>query len=191
MFLIIIGSARILQGDTENENQVKLLVEDYIKSLQDIQVCLTQATRANFRLPSFKFPKNWYYKVLLVNQVLISIFLVRDLICFQNHGKQNLYLEQQMMDISQIIMNLSHKKSPQYFCLHVLVYLKACVRYFLSNFYFFIKLQAFKNYKMFFISSKKLSLLSRYSHFCNFFPSFPHIQDFRYSCCKVFVSKRG
>ena len=36
MFLIIIGSARILQGDTENENQVKLLVEDYIKSLQDI-----------------------------------------------------------------------------------------------------------------------------------------------------------
>ena len=33
-------------------------------------------------------------------------------------------------------MNLSHKKSPQYFCLHVLVYLKACVRYFLSNFYF-------------------------------------------------------
>ena len=36
IFLFIIGSARILQGDTENENQVKLLVEDYIKSMRDI-----------------------------------------------------------------------------------------------------------------------------------------------------------
>ena len=57
IFLFIIGSARILQGDTENENQVKLLVEDSIKSMRDIQVCLTQPTQGNFRQPSFKFPK--------------------------------------------------------------------------------------------------------------------------------------
>ena len=31
--------------------------------------------------------------------------------------------------------------------------------------------------KMFFISLKKISLLSRYSHFCNFFPSFLHFPD--------------
>ena len=36
IFLFIIGSARILQGDTENENQAKLLVEDSIKSMRDI-----------------------------------------------------------------------------------------------------------------------------------------------------------
>ena len=48
--------------------------------------------------------------------------------------------------------------------------LKACVHYFLSNFYFFnqmIGLQ--KLWKMFFISSTKLFLVSRYSHFCIFF----------------------
>ena len=28
-----------------------------------------------------------------------------------------------------------------------------------------------------FISSKKLFLFSRYSNFCNFFPSFPHVPD--------------
>ena len=30
---------------------------------------------------------------------------------------------------------------------------------------------------MFFISPKKLFLFSRYSHFCNFFPSIPHFPD--------------
>ena len=34
-----------------------------------------------------------------------------------------------------------------------------------------------KLWKMFFISSKKLFSFSRYSHFCNFFPSFPHFPD--------------
>ena len=55
---------------------------------------------------------------------------------------------------------------------------KACVRYFLSNFYFFIKRWAFKNYgKCFFISSKKLFSFLRYLNFCNFFSSFPHFPD--------------
>ena len=52
---------------------------------------------------------------------------------------------------------------------------KACVHYFLSNICYFhqmIGLQ--KLWKMFFISSKKLFLFSRYSFFCNFFASFPH-----------------
>ena len=61
---------------------------------------------------------------------------------------------------------------------------KACVPYFLWNFYFFIKwwknlwdLQ--KLWKMFFISSKNLFSFSRYSNFCNFFPSFPHYPDLK------------
>ena len=55
---------------------------------------------------------------------------------------------------------------------------KACVCYFSSNFSFFhqmIPLQ--KLWKMFFISSKKLFSFSRYSHFRNFSPSFPHFPD--------------
>ena len=55
--------------------------------------------------------------------------------------------------------------------------LKACVRYFLSNFYFFTKWQPFKNYEVFFISSKKLFSFLRYLNVCNFFPSFPHFRD--------------
>ena len=34
-----------------------------------------------------------------------------------------------------------------------------------------------KLWKVFFISSKKLFLFSRYSIFCNFFTSFPHFPD--------------
>lgn len=48
--VLIIGSTRILQGDTENENQAKLHVED---TKNQCEICLTQPTRANFRLPSF------------------------------------------------------------------------------------------------------------------------------------------
>ena len=53
-------------------------------------------------------------------------------------------------------------------------WLKASVRYFLSNFYFSPQMIALqKLWKMFFISSKKLFLFSRYSNFCIFiFPSF-------------------
>ena len=53
---------------------------------------------------------------------------------------------------------------------------KACVRYFLSNFFHqMIPLQ--KLWKMFFISSKKLFSFSRYSDFCIFSSSFPHFPD--------------
>ena len=44
---------------------------------------------------------------------------------------------------------------------------KACVRYFLSIFYFFTKWKP-KLWKTFFVSSKKLFPFSRYSHFCIF-----------------------
>ena len=55
--------------------------------------------------------------------------------------------------------------------------LKACVRYFLSNFYFSRNDSASKIMKIFFISSKKLFLFSRYSNFCiSVFPSFPPCQ---------------
>ena len=56
---------------------------------------------------------------------------------------------------------------------------KACVRYFLSNFYFFTKwyLVLQNLWKMFFISSKKLFSFSRYSDFCIFSSSFPHFPD--------------
>ena len=60
----------------------------------------------------------------------------------------------------------------------VILGLKACVRYFLSIFYFFIKWYAFKNYeKCFFISSKKLFSFSRYSIFWNFFRSSRQFPD--------------
>ena len=54
---------------------------------------------------------------------------------------------------------------------------KACVRNFSSNFYFSIKWQLFKNWKIFFISSKTLFLFSRYSDFCIFSSSFPLFPD--------------
>ena len=54
----------------------------------------------------------------------------------------------------------------------------ACGRYFLSSFYFLRKMITFwKLWKIFFISSKKLFLFSRYSNVCNFFHSFPHFPD--------------
>ena len=58
--------------------------------------------------------------------------------------------------------------------------LKACVHYFLSNFYFFHWMTALKKlWKMFIILSKKLFSYSRYSKFCNFFPSFAHFPDWK------------
>ena len=57
---------------------------------------------------------------------------------------------------------------------------KACVRYFLSNFNFFHQMIALQKLrKMFFISSKTLFPFSRYSNFCNFFPSFSHFPDLK------------
>ena len=54
------------------------------------------------------------------------------------------------------------------------VNLKACLRYFLSNFLFFHQMIALQMLlKIFFTSSKKLFSFSRYSHFCiSVFPSF-------------------
>ena len=50
---------------------------------------------------------------------------------------------------------------------------KACVRYFLSNFYFSPNDNPSKTMKMLFISSKKLVSFSGYSDFCiSVFPSF-------------------
>ena len=57
------------------------------------------------------------------------------------------------------------------------VYLiKACVCCF-CQIYFFTKWLPFKNWKIFFISSKKLFPFSRHSNICNFPPSFPHFPD--------------
>ena len=54
---------------------------------------------------------------------------------------------------------------------------KACVRYFLSTFYFSLNDSPSKTMKMFFISSKKLFSFSRYSNFCiSVFPSFSSCQ---------------
>ena len=50
-----------------------------------------------------------------------------------------------------------------------------CNVYVILFFHQMIGLQ--KLWKMFFISSKKLFSFSRYSDFCNFFPSFPHFPD--------------
>ena len=51
---------------------------------------------------------------------------------------------------------------------------KACVHYFLWNFYFLPDDSPSKTMKMFFISSKKLFSFSRYSSFFSFSSSFPH-----------------
>ena len=59
--------------------------------------------------------------------------------------------------------------------------LKACVRFFLSNFYFFT-MKSVKLWKVFFISSKKLFSFSRYSHFCIFRPSFQHFPGTNDKC---------
>ena len=55
--------------------------------------------------------------------------------------------------------------------------IKACGRYFLSNFCFYEMIGLQKLWKMFFISSKKLFSFLRYSNFLLFFPSFPHFPD--------------
>ena len=52
---------------------------------------------------------------------------------------------------------------------------KACVRYFLSNFYFFTKWEPFKKYQKCFLKSFFPSFFC--SNFCNFSPSFPHFPD--------------
>ena len=57
---------------------------------------------------------------------------------------------------------------------------KACVRYFLSNLYFFTKWWPFKTYeKSFFLFHLKSSFCSWDSNFYNFFPSFPHFPDLK------------
>ena len=49
---------------------------------------------------------------------------------------------------------------------------------FFIKFLFFHQMMALpKLWKVFFISSKKFFLFSRYSKFCNFLPSFPHFPD--------------
>ena len=54
---------------------------------------------------------------------------------------------------------------------------KACVRYFLSNFYFSQMIALKKLSKMLFISCEKLFSLLRYSNFCiSVFPSFSPCQ---------------
>ena len=58
--------------------------------------------------------------------------------------------------------------------------LRACVRYFLSNFYFSLNDRPSRTMKKF-ISPKKLFSFSRYSNFCNFFPSFPHFHKTKQS----------
>ena len=60
-------------------------------------------------------------------------------------------------------------------CFSLTYNLVAAISYQIFVFYQIIALQ--KLWKMFFISSKKLFSFSRYSHFCIFFPSFPHFPD--------------
>ena len=52
-----------------------------------------------------------------------------------------------------------------------------CPLFFIKFLFFHQMIGLQKLWKMFFISSKKLFPFSRYSNFCNFFPSFPHIPD--------------
>ena len=52
-------------------------------------------------------------------------------------------------------INLKYKFQPS------IISIKACVCYFLSNFYFFIKLQPFKNYEKCFLFHQKSSFCSR------------------------------
>ena len=54
--------------------------------------------------------------------------------------------------------------------------INACVHYFLSNFYFFIKWQAFKNYEKCFLFHVKISFCSRDTQIFVIFP-FPHFLD--------------
>ena len=56
---------------------------------------------------------------------------------------------------------------------------KACVGYFLSNFYFSPNDSPSKTMKMFYTSFKKPFPFSRYSNFCNIFPLFPHFPDLK------------
>ena len=100
--------------------------------------------------------------------------------CNSKHFRPNImtlccscYFYISIFNFFQIIMvSLFLARHDQYFMMF-----KACVRYFLSNIYFFTKWYPFKTEKCFFISSKKLFLFSRYSNFCNFFSSFPHFPD--------------
>ena len=58
------------------------------------------------------------------------------------------------------------------------IFIKACIPYCFIKILFFQQMTALQNLrKMFFISSKKLFWFSRYSNFCNFFPSSPQFPD--------------
>ena len=57
------------------------------------------------------------------------------------------------------------------------LFLKLVSTIFYQVFIFSTKWHPFKNYEVFFISSKKIFSFSRYSIFCNFFTSFPHFAD--------------
>ena len=104
----IIKLLMFLLGDIENENQVTLLVGGLQKSNSRYKV-LKQPTRTDFRLPSFSFICEGADTI--VYQVLSFNFQVQNMICFQNHGKQNLYLgEQNDRDFSNYNESVLHKK---------------------------------------------------------------------------------
>ena len=96
---------------------------------------------------------------------------------FYSEG-HNGFLENVSVSLIDKTDGFQHKKSENYWMrtLKTLapLRLKACVHYFLSNFYFSPNDRALqKLWNMFFISSKKLFPFSRYSGFCvSVFPSF-------------------
>ena len=103
------------------------------------------------------------------------------------HGNQVLITSIVQVELSKLSFNFDDIRT--YF-LQVLrncrqitgVTLKACVRYFLSNFYFFTKwcllfFHQMMTVKNVFNLSKKLFSFSRYSDFCIFSSSFPRFSD--------------
>ena len=68
----------------------------------------------------------------------------------------------------------------------LLLFVNACVHYFLSNFYFSPNDSSRKLWKMYFVSSKKLLSFSKYLNFCTpSSPLFLHISHCFRGCSKI------
>ena len=105
---------------------------------------------------SMSHARGWHY----INDMLV---------CLSRKGAINATKNRHHVAFLLSKLQLSEKKKYLIF--------KACVLFFIKILFFHQMIGLQKLWKMFFFSSKKLYLFSRYSNFCNFFPSFLQFPD--------------
>ena len=102
----------------------------------------------------------WDYKKSDTNSIRRALKQVNWEFLFQNKS-----VHEQVLIFNKTLLNFFSHYVP-----NKIVTFKACVRYFLSNFYFIIKLQTFNNYKKCFLFHRKSSFCSRDIQIFVFFP---------------------